>query len=86
MVPWPEIMMTSGGSSIARIFSSTSSPSIPGQPDVEQDQVEAGLAQQFEAVFAAGAGADFVALVFENALQGFADTGFVVDNEDVCHG
>src|SRR6266404_4388627 len=29
MVPCPEIMMTSGGSSSPRIFSSTSSPSIP---------------------------------------------------------
>src|ERR1019366_3012974 len=29
MVPWPEIMMTSGGSSISRILSSTSRPSIP---------------------------------------------------------
>src|SRR5258705_5603016 len=30
MVPWPEIMMTSGGLSRARIFCRVSSPSMPG--------------------------------------------------------
>ena len=77
--------MTSGGSSSARIFSSDLQAVDSGQPDIEQDYVEAGFAKQIETVFAARADAGFVAFVLENALQGFADAGFVVDDEDVSH-
>src|SRR5208283_330966 len=44
------------------------------------------LAQQLQAIFAARADADFVSLVLEDAAHGFADTGLIIDNQDVCHG
>ena len=78
--------MTSGGSlhlpDLLQHFQAVDS----GQPDIEQDQVEAAFAEQFDAVFTARADADFVALVFEDAAQGLPDAGFVIDDEDVCHG
>ncbi|HWY08856.1 MAG TPA: hypothetical protein VNY24_18490, partial [Candidatus Acidoferrales bacterium] len=43
------------------------------------------LAQQLQTIFAARADAGFVSLVLENAAQGFAYTGFVIDDQDVCH-
>ena len=60
-------------------------PIDSGQPHIQQDQVEAAFAQQLQTVFAARADAGFVSFVLENAAQGFADTGFVIDDQDVCH-
>src|SRR5208282_4365627 len=55
------------------------------QPNIEQNHVEAALSQQFETIFAARAGAGLVPFVLEDAAQRFADTGFVVDDKNVCH-
>jgi len=60
-------------------------PINPCKPDIQQNQVEARLAQQVEAVFATRADAGLVAFVLENASQRLADAGFVVNDEDVCH-
>ena len=56
-----------------------------GEPDVEENEVEGAFAELVETIFAAGTDADLVILVFEDAAQGFADAGFVVDDEDVGH-
>src|ERR1035441_5135062 len=56
-----------------------------GEPDIEQNYVEAGLTKQIKTVFPARADAGLVAFVLENALEGFADRGFVVDDEDMRH-
>ena len=76
--------MTSGGSSSCANFLEDFEAVDAGEPDVEQDDVEGGFAEQIETVFAARAGGGFVAFVLEDAAEGFADAGFVVDDEDVA--
>ena len=56
-----------------------------GQPDVEQDDIVGGVAEQFEGLSRGGGGGDEVVLFAEDALERFADLGFVVDDEYVVH-
>ena len=52
-----------------------------GQPDIEQDHVERGFAQQVEAGLAASDRGSGVAFVGQNAGEGVANSGFVVNDE-----
>src|ERR1700689_1585123 len=56
-----------------------------GQPDIKQNYVEARLSELLEAILAPWATAGLLVFFLKNALQRFADTGFVVDDEDVSH-
>ncbi len=55
----------------------------PGQPDVEQDQVEVLLVELLEALLAGLHRQGLVAFVFQDAFQCGADGGFVVDDQDL---
>ncbi len=57
-----------------------------GQPDVEQDDVVGGVADELEGFGGGGGGGDGVALFGEDGVERLADLGFVVDDEDVVHG
>ena len=58
-----------------------------GQPDVEQDQVHILLVEQLQPLLGRTGGQRGEALVAENAREGLADGGFVVDDEDgIGHG
>ncbi len=54
-----------------------------GQPDVEQDDVVGGVAEEGEGLGGGGGGGDEVALFVEDGFERVADLGFVVDDEDV---
>ena len=55
---------------------------MPGQPDVEHDDVEAARDRRVEAGLARLDGLDVVALVAQHAAERRADAGFVVDDQD----
>jgi hypothetical protein len=56
-----------------------------GEPDVEEDGLEVGVAEE-RAGFGDGAGGrDGVVLFAEDGFERLADVGFVVDDEDVIH-
>ena len=52
------------------------------QPDVEQDDVKLAGLESFQASFAAADGFHTIAFVLEDIGEGFADAGFVINNED----
>ncbi len=54
-----------------------------GEPDVEQDDVVGGVAQESKGLGGGGGGGDEVILFAEDGLERLADLGFVVDDEDV---
>jgi len=54
-----------------------------GEPDVEQDDVEAAVGGAFQGAFRRFGGFGDVAFVGEDGREGFADAGFVVNDEDV---
>ena len=56
-----------------------------GQPDIEQHHVKCSLAQQVEAGFATLDRGCGVAFVGQNAGQGVANSGFVINDQDVMH-
>ena len=56
-----------------------------GQPDVEQDDVVGGVAEEVEGLGGGGGGGDEVVLFAEDGFERLADLGFVVDDEDVVH-
>ena len=56
-----------------------------GQPDVEQDDVVDGVGEQGEGLGGGGGGGDGVALLGEDGFEGVADSGFVVDDQDMVH-
>ena len=54
-----------------------------GEPDVEQDDVVGGVAEEGEGFCGGGGGGDEVVLFFEDGFERVADLGLVVDDEDV---
>ena len=56
-----------------------------GQPDVEQDGLVVGVAEELEGFGGGAGGGDGVVLFAEDGFEGFADVGFVVDDENVVH-
>ena len=81
-------MMTTSGtfarSSLANLAEGVEAVAI-GQPDVEQDDVVGGVAKELEGLRGSGGGGDEVVLFAQDALERFADLGFVVDDEYVVH-
>ena len=57
-----------------------------GEPDVEKDDIEATVGRAFEGAFGGFRGFCDVAFVGENGREGFADAGFVVNDQDVWFG
>src|SRR5882672_4299520 len=55
------------------------------EPDIEQDDIKTGFANEFEAVFGACGGGGLIAFIFKNSGERLANSGFVVDDEDVGH-
>ena len=82
MLPWPEISTTCASTCRSRSRASVARPSMPGQPDVEHDQIDGAARQALEARLAARHGLDGVALVAQHAAQRGADAGLVVDDQD----
>ena len=88
MVPWPEMMMTSGrgfgvhGADLVEGFEAVA----VGQPDVEQHDVVDGVAREDEGFGGGAGGGDGVAFFAEDLFERVANLGFVVDDEDVVHG
>ncbi len=56
-----------------------------GEPDVEQDGLVVGVAEQLEGFGGGAGGGDGVVLFAEDGFEGLADVGFVVDDENVVH-
>ena len=57
-----------------------------GEPDVEKNDVEAAVGRAFEGAFGGLGGFGDVAFVGEDGRKGFADAGFVVNDQDVRFG
>jgi len=57
-----------------------------GEPDVEEDDVQATVGCTFDGAFGGIRGFGHVALVGEDGGERFADAGFVVNDEDVGLG
>ena len=57
-----------------------------GQPDVEQDEVVAGVADELESFGGGAGGGDGVAFIGEDGGERFADFGFIVHDQNVVHG
>ena len=55
---------------------------MPGQPDIQQHQFEAGAGQSRKAGLPAFHGFDGIAIVLEDAAQGLADAGLVIHHQD----
>ena len=56
-----------------------------GEPDVEEDGVEVGVAEEGAGFGDGAGGGDGVVLFAEDGFEGLADVGLVVDDEDVIH-
>ena len=83
MVPWPEIMTTTGRSE-AGIFwmrSSASRPSMPGSQMSSRTNFIEGTCERFEAGLAGLNGGDVEAFVLEHTAERLADAGLVVDDQ-----
>ncbi len=77
--------MTSGmrsGGELADVGEGVEAVAI-GEPDVEQDDVVGGVADELEGLRGGGGGGDEVALLGEDGGERGQDIGFVVDDEDV---
>jgi len=57
-----------------------------GEPDVQENDVEAAVGGAFQSAFGGFSGFGDVAFVGEDGREGFANAGFVVDDEDVWFG
>ena len=79
-------MSTGVRSPAARSRRQTSSPSTPGMSHVEDDRVRAALGQRVERGAAVGGELDVVALQAQGAVEGRADGGLVVDDQDAHRG
>jgi hypothetical protein len=56
-----------------------------GEPDVEEDGLVVSIAEKFEGLGGGAGGGDDVVFLVEDGFEGFADVGFVVDDENVVH-
>ena len=56
-----------------------------GEPDVEEDGLEVGVAEEGAGFGDGAGGGDGVVLFAEDGFEGLADVGLVVDDEDVVH-
>ena len=56
-----------------------------GEPDVEQDGLVVGVAEELEGFGGGAGGGDDVVFLAEDGFEGVADVGFVVDDENVVH-
>ena len=83
--------MTSGepamgcGGVVAANFGEDVEAVAVGQPDVEQDGLVGGVAEQREGFGGGAGGGDGVVLFAQDGFEGVADVGFVVDDENVVH-
>ena len=62
----------------------TSTPSRPGQAEVEDDQVGDEAGGDVERLDSVGGGPHLVALVAQGAAQDVGDVGVVLDDEDAA--
>ena len=56
-----------------------------GEPDVEEDGLVVGVAEELESFGGGAGGGDGVVLFAEDGFERLADVGFVVDDENVVH-
>ena len=84
-LPWPEMITTCASTCRSRMRASVARPSMPGQPDVEHDDVEDAPAQAIEARLAAVDRVDVVALVAQHAAKRAAHARLVVNDQNRRH-
>ena len=69
---------------VARRRRRTSKPSMPGQADVEHDEVRRLVRGEVEALLAGAGDGDLVALLLEGVLDAAGDGELVFDDQDRC--
>ena len=80
---------TGAGCGVARLVAADGGEDIQtvavGEPDVEEDGLVVGVAEEFKGFGGGAGGRDGVVLFAEDGFEGLADVGFVVDDENVVH-
>jgi hypothetical protein len=56
-----------------------------GKPDVEEHGLVVGVTNQLQGLSGGACGGDDVVFLVKDRFEGFADIGFVVDDENVVH-